>query len=358
MPPFRTNVHPCGFFRTGDEIGLTVAVTGPTGEIGKPLLAALERSEEVGRVLGMARRPFDPAAEGWAKVSYRQGDILDRTALDQLLDGVDVAVHLAFVIFGGHEETRRVNLEGTRNVFEAVRAAETPRLVYTSSVAAYGFYGDNPQPLTEDVPPRGSEGFYYSAQKAELEALLREELGGTGIESYVFRPSIVAGLRAPMLVEQALKQVQIGGRLPFVERAMRSLPSLPLMRPVLPDPGVPFQLCHHDDVASALGAAIAGRGVPGVYNLAGDGELTLGDMARALGWYSIPVPGSAVGVAAGLAGRLSFLSAELEWVNALRVPVIMNTAKARRELGWEPLLDARQTLLETVEGARASGLLG
>ncbi len=147
-------------------MALTVAVTGPTGEIGKPLLATLERSEEVGRVLGMARRPFDPAAEGWEKVSYRQGDILDRTALDQLLDGADVAVHLAFVIFGSHEETRRVNLEGTRNVFEAVRAAETPRLIYTSSVAAYGFHGENPQPLTEEVPARGSEGFYYSAQKA------------------------------------------------------------------------------------------------------------------------------------------------------------------------------------------------
>ena len=102
-------------------MALTVAVTGPTGEIGKPLLSALERSEAVERVLGMARRPFDPRAEGWEKVSYRQGDILDRTALDQLLDGADVAVHLAFVIFGSHEETRKVNLEGSRNVFEAVR---------------------------------------------------------------------------------------------------------------------------------------------------------------------------------------------------------------------------------------------
>ncbi|MGZ8667072.1 MAG: NAD-dependent epimerase/dehydratase family protein [Solirubrobacterales bacterium] len=339
-------------------MALTVAVTGPTGEIGKPLLSALERSEAVERVLGMARRPFDPRAEGWEKVSYRQGDILDRTALDQLLDGADVAVHLAFVIFGSHEETGKVNIEGSRNVFEAVRDAETPRLVYTSSVAAYGFHGDNPQPLTEDVPPRGSEGFYYSAQKAELEALLERELLGSATEAYVFRPSIVAGRRATMLVEQAVKQVRIGGRLPVVERAMELLPSLPFLRPVLPDTGVPFQLCHHDDVASALEAAIVGRGRPGVYNLAGEGEITLADMARALGWYSVPVPAPAVGVAGGLAGRLSFLSAELEWVNALRVPVLMDTSKARRELGWEPLTDAGQTLLETVEGAQATGILG
>jgi nucleoside-diphosphate-sugar epimerase len=57
----------------------------------------------------------------------------------------------------------------------AAAAAHVERLVYTSSVAAYGFHADNPQPLTEDVEPRGSERFYYSAQKAELERALEEE---------------------------------------------------------------------------------------------------------------------------------------------------------------------------------------
>src|SRR6478609_7511330 len=174
-------------------MALTVAVTGPTGEIGKPLLAALERTDAVASVRGMARRPFDPAAYGWSKVTYREGDILDRDALDELIAGVDVVVHLAFVIFGSHEETRRVNLEGTRNVFEATAASSAKRLVYTSSVAAYGFHADNPQPLTEEVPLRGSERFYYSAQKAELERVLAEETAWTDLEVYVLRPCIVAG---------------------------------------------------------------------------------------------------------------------------------------------------------------------
>lgn len=335
-------------------MALTVAVTGPTGEIGKPLLAALERSDEVERVLGMARRPFDPAAEGWSKVEYRQGDILDRDAVDALVADADVVVHLAFVIFGSHEETRGVNLEGSRNVFEATRAAEPQRLVYTSSVAAYGFHAENPQPLTEDVGPRGTEAFYYSAQKAELEGLLAETLSGSPVDAYVFRPCIVAGRQATMLVEQTLKQIQVGGRLPVVQWA---LTSLPLLRPVLPDSGVPFQLVHHDDVADALAAATAGSGPPGVYNLAGEGEITLGDLATALDWYSVPVPDLVVRVAAETASRLSFLSAELEWANALRVPVLMDTAAARRQLGWEPLYDGPQTLVETVEGARAQGIL-
>src|SRR4051812_3458124 len=336
-------------------MALTVAVTGPTGEIGKPLLSALERSDAVERVIGMARRPFDPAQEGWTKAEYRQGDILDRSAVAALVAGVDVVVHLAFVIFGSHDETRSVNLEGSRNVFEAARDSGAKRLVYTSSGAAYGVHGENPQPLTEDIGPRGTEGFYYSAQKAELEGLLEEILAGSTTEAFVFRPCIVAGRRATMLVEQAVKQVGLGGRLPIVERA---LGALPLLRPVLPDTGVPFQLVHHDDVASALEAAIAGVGEPGAYNLAGPGEVRLADVARALDWYSIPVPDLATRATAELATRLSFISAELEWVNAFKVPVLMETNKARRLLDWKPLYDGPETLLQTVEGARAAGILG
>src|SRR5580693_9478073 len=83
------------------DTGLTVAVTGPTGEIGRSLLAALERSDQVKRVLGMARRPFDPAEYGWKKVEYRRGDVLDRSTVDELVAGADVVVHLAFIIFRG-----------------------------------------------------------------------------------------------------------------------------------------------------------------------------------------------------------------------------------------------------------------
>jgi len=333
---------------------LKVAVTGPTGEIGKPLMAELERRDEVGEVLGMARRPFDPAEEGWGKVSYRRGDILDRGALAALFDGVDVAVHLAFAIFGGREETRKVNLEGTRNVFEAAIKAGVTRLVYASSVAAYGFHPENPQPLTEAVPPRGSESFYYSAQKAELEGLLDELLLGSGVDAYVFRPSIVAGPRATMLIEQTVGAVRAGDPVPLLRRGIEKLP---LVSPVLPDPGVPIQLVHHDDVARAMAAAICGDGPPGIYNLAGEGEVRVADIARELGWRSVPVPRAAVGVGTAAARRLSFASSKLEWAIAADTPVLMDTAKARRDLGWRPRHDATQTLRSTVAGARNKGLL-
>ena len=200
------------------------------------------------------------------------------------------------------------------------------RLVYASSVAAYGFGADNPPVLTEDLEPRGTQRHYYSAQKAELELALRELLAGTDVAAYVFRPCIVAGPDALTLV-QSIPYVQLSDRMPGP--ILRALELVPALRPVIPDPGVPFQLVHHDDVATALEAAVLGHGEPGVYNLAGDGTLTLADLADALGWYSIPVPDLAVGAAAELVARLPFMPGEAQWIESMRRPVIMDTTRAR-----------------------------
>jgi len=302
---------------------LTVAVTGPTGEIGRAFLRALDPHA---RILGMARRPFDPASLGLVNTEYRQGDVLDPAAVNALAAEADVLVHLAFIILGGREETRRVNLTGSRNVFKAARNVR--RLVYTSSVAAYGFHADNPQPLTEDVEPRGSESFYYSAQKAELEGVLHQEFDGD--EAYILRPCVVAGPDARMLLR---------------ELPQRKLPLVTV--PVMPDPGTPLQLVHHDDVAAALVAATLGDAPPGAYNLAGDGTMTLGDVARALGWLSVPVPSLLVDAAA-LGANLPLMPNIFQWVSAARVPVIMDTTRAKRELGWEPRFTTRETLAELV----------
>jgi UDP-glucose 4-epimerase len=329
--------------------GLTVAVTGPTGEIGQAVVAALERSREVKQVLGMARRAFDPSRRGFKKVSYRRGDVLDKRAVAELVKDADAVVHLAFMIMGGPAETSRVNLDGSRNVFEAAAAAGAKRLIYTSSVAAYGFHRDNPQPLTEDTPASGSPGHYYSAQKAEVEAQLHETLDGSATAAYVFRPCIVAGRDAPLLID-SLPYTQISERLP--PGILRLLDGVPILKPVLPDPGVPFQLVHHDDVATALRAAVLGRGKPGAYNLAGSGQLTVSEFARELGWYSIPVPELALDAVAETVTHLGFLPAQAQWVAAFREPVIMDVRKAKRELRWRPRHDALGTLRETILAAR------
>ncbi len=333
---------------------LTVAVTGPTGDIGAPFVAALERSRDVGRIVGMARRPFDPAARGWRKTEYRRGDVLDRGAVEDLVAGADVVVHLAFVIMSGSDESRRVNLEGSRHVFDAAVAAGAKRLVYASSVAAYGFHDDHPGRLTEDLPARGSDANSYSAEKAEVEGVLAESTAGSAIDTYVFRPCIVAGPEALLLIEN-IPYVQIGGRLPDAVRRLFDV--VPALAPVIPDPGTPFQLVHHDDVAAAMRAAVTGRGEPGIYNLAADGELTLSDLADELGWYSIPLPDIALDAVREGVARVPFLPNEAQWVEALRSPLLMDTTHARKALRWRPKHDARETLHETVASARLTGLL-
>ena len=334
---------------SGPKRKLIVAVTGPTGEIGKPLIAALERTPQVGRVIGMARRSFDPAAQGWKKVQYRRGDIVDRDAVDALVAGADVVVHLAFIIMAGRGKSRDINLTGSRNVFEAAVTADAKRLVYTSSVAAYGFHDDRPALLTEDVPARGTEHHPYSAHKAEVEAELAEVLAGSDTEPYVFRPCIVAGPDAPALID-SIPFIDVGERLPGVVRALFG--RVPALKPVLPDPGVPFQLVHHNDVAAALRAGVLGKGKPGVYNLAGPGEITVADLAQELGWYAVPVPQLAVDATAEIVARLRFLPDEASWIEAFRRPVLMDTTRARRELRWRAQHDARETLHQTVVARR------
>lgn len=334
-------------------MGLTVAVTGPTGEIGTSVVDALERDDRVERVLGMARRPFDPAARGWHKTGYRQGDVLDRGSVEELVAGADIVVHLAYVILGSREESERTNLAGTRNVFEATVAAERPRrLVYTSSVAAYGYHPDNPVPITEDVPARGSAEHYYSAQKAACERLLEEVTTGTGLEVYVLRPCIVAGERATVLI-RGMPWKQVTERMPAVVR--QALGAVPGLRPVIPDPGVTFQLVHHDDVGVAVREAVCGSAPPGAYNLAADHTVTLADFARAVGAYTVPVPHALVGLSADLAENVPYLPARAEWIHAFRYPLLMDTAKARRELGWRPRYSGPQALEAMAEAVRAAG---
>ncbi|HWI74119.1 MAG TPA: NAD-dependent epimerase/dehydratase family protein [Baekduia sp.] len=328
--------------------GLTVAVTGPTGEIGKPFVAALDRSREVERIVGMARRPFDPVAHGWKKVEYRQGDVLDRASAEELCTGVDVVVHLAFIIVAGSRESEHINLEGSRNVFESAVAAGARRLVYASSVAAYGFPVLD-RDIVESDPAAGNANMPYSHHKAQVEGLLSEVLDDADIEGYVFRPCIVAGPSAPLLINQ-IPYVRWGDRLPGAVRALFDV--VPVLRPVLPDPGVPFQLVHHDDVATALRAGVLGRGEPGAYNLAAAGTITMSDLARELGYYSVPVPDLAIDATAEVISRLPMVPDEVTWIESVRRPTLMDTSRARRLLRWRPRHDAEETLRATIAAAR------
>ena len=79
--------------------------------------------------------------------------------------------------------------------------------------------------------------------------------------------------------------------------------AVPGLRPVIPDPGNPIQLVHHDDVATAIAAAATVEGHTGAYNLAGDGVISFTDIAAALGAVAIPVPRAAAVAASEVLAR-------------------------------------------------------
>jgi UDP-glucose 4-epimerase len=319
-------------------MGLTVAITGPTGEIGISTVDALERDPHIERIVGMARRPFDPAEHGWSKTSYRRGDILDRDSVDALVADADVVIHLAFIVLGTREESERINVAGTRNVFEATVAAQRPqRLVYTSSVAAYGYHSDNPVPLTEQTPVRGSAEHYYSEQKAACEQLLTETTAGSSLEVFILRPCIVAGPKATALAD-AMPWNQLPGPLRSATAA------IPLLKPPFPDPGTPLQLIHHDDVAAAIALAASTSAPAGAYNLAGDGEVSLSDVATALGARPVRVPAVAAKVASAVIARAPFLPSSTEWLHAARTSTVMDIDKAKTVLDWHPRFTSAETL--------------
>jgi nucleoside-diphosphate-sugar epimerase len=328
---------------------LTVAVTGPTGTLGFGLVPLLQDSERVGRIIGIARRPFDPEEHGWTKLEYRRGDVRSADVLEEAFDGADVVVHLAFMITGAasRESIRAINVEGTLNAFRAAAAAGAKRFVYASSVAAYGFHRNNPIGMTEDWPVRPAEHLFYAQEKAELEQLLEDEAHrDPELGLYMVRPSIVLGPHA-VGAKDLLPDVldPIAGRLSNLVRD-----GLPVPLPV-PVPDLPVQFIHEDDVGQAMTLCALGAGPPGAYNIAGDGVLSAPEVARELGLLPLPVPGGPVQSAARAIAALPSLPGAppvTGWVEALSHPAIMDTSRAKRELGWTPRYTGLEALRDTL----------
>jgi nucleoside-diphosphate-sugar epimerase len=328
--------------------GLTVAVTGPTGTFGSALVPLLEADERITQIVGIARRPFDPAEHGWAKMTYRQGDVRDAAALTEAFRDADVVVHLAFLITGtaSPETTRDVNVDGTLNAFRAAAAAGASRFVYASSVAAYGFHPDNPIGMTEEWPARAAAHLFYAQEKAELEQLLHEEASAhPTIALYLLRPPIVLGPHAV-----GAKDVLPTMLVPLARLAAQAVGRVPVRLPVFVPP-FPMQFVHEDDVGQAFLLCIVAAGPAGTYNIAGVGIVTAQDVARELGLTPLPLPLSiAQTVARALAAIPTppFAQQVAGWVEVASHPTIIDATKAKQELGWRPRYSGIEALRATL----------
>jgi nucleoside-diphosphate-sugar epimerase len=313
--------------------GMTVAVTGPTGTFGMSLMPLLQADGRISRVVGIARRPFDPVEHGWTKMRYIRGDVREPEALERAFSGADVVVHLAFMITGAARgrTIRAINVDGILNAFRAAASAGVTRFVYPSSVAAYGFHRDNPVGMTEEWPARPDPHLFYAREKAEIEALLREEQAAhPEVDLYILRPPVVLG---PHTV--GAKNVLPDRLEPIGRRLGGLVASLPVALPV-PAPRLPLQFIHEEDVARALLLCIVGGGPAGTYNITGDDVLTVDEVARELGLAPLPVPSAVVQTAARAVARIPFAPHVAGWAEAASHPAIIDASKAKRELGWRP----------------------
>ena len=335
----------------GGERGLAVAVTGPTGTLGLALIPLLQADDRVARVVGIARRPFDPAACGWTKMRYLRGDIRDPAALREAFRDADVVVHLAFLLTStaSRELIRSVNIGGTLNAVQAATAAGARRFVHASSIAAYGFHSDNPVPMTEEWPVRPDARLFYAEQKAELEHLLRAEVGRSPAPAlYLPRPATVVG---PHIVGA---KVRLPRRLApltshLARLAGRSRVPLPVPVPVVP---LPMQFVHEDDAGQALLRCVVAGGPPGPYNIAADGIVTAADIACEFGLRPLPLPAGPTRFAARTIAALPLLPAAVQWAAVACHPAIMDTTRAKQQLGWIP----RYTAIEALRDMLRRGL--
>ena len=327
---------------------LTVAVTGPTGTFGFGLMPLLQADDRIARIVGIARRPFDPAEHGWTKMEYRQGDVRDPDALEEAFRDADVVCHLAFMITGtaARDTIRAINVDGTQNTFQAAAAAGADRFVYASSVAAYGFHDDNPVGMTEEWPTRPADHLFYAQEKAEVEETLWEQdKQHPELDLYLLRPPIVLGPHAV-----GAKDLLPGPAATIGKALLGALSSVPIPIPALA-PDVPVQFIHEDDVGQAFLQCIVGAGPPGAYNIAADGVVTGAEIARELGLAPVSVPGGLVHAAAGaIAGlpKIPGMPPAAEWVEAASHPAIMDTSKAKSKLGWKPRYSGIESLRATL----------
>jgi nucleoside-diphosphate-sugar epimerase len=114
-------------------------------------------------------------------------------------------------------------------------------------------------------------------------------------------------------------------------------------------PDLPVQFVHEDDVGTALLQCVVGAGPAGAYNIAGDGIISILDVAREAGFIPVPLPARPVQRLARAASRLSWLPQQLAWVEALSHPPLMDTSKAKRELGWQPQYSSLEALRATLD---------
>ncbi len=325
--------------RQGTVSGVRIVITGASGNVGTALLQRLTSHD----LVGIARRPPVTTDPPYGDVTWRSIDVSTATAARDLraaFQGADAVVHLvwAFQPTRRTEYLRRVGVGGTQAVVEAVAAAGVPHLVHMSSVGAYapGAYGTR---VDENWPTTGTADFSYSNHKAAAERVL-DELERTDPPDLT-----VARVRPGLVVQRqaASALLRYGAPGIFAPGLLRYVALLPL------DKDFVVPVVHAADVADAV-ARIVEQTANGAFNLAAEPPVTRDVIARLLGARTISASHRLLRTAASLSWRLRVQPVDPGWVDlAFGVP-LLDTTRARTQLGWRPRYDSREAVADLLGG--------
>ncbi len=311
----------------------TVLITGIRGYAGRVLLPFLEKDEGIQRIIGIDTQEM-PVQNVTKKLEFYQLDTR-KAELDDLLIDVDIVIHLAFHLMRlpgtSQSSVEQKNIENTIKVFEAASRQKVGKIIFTSSVTAYGIHPDNPVPLNEQSPLRPNSNNYYSLAKAAVEQYLDTfEKSNPDIIVTRFRPCTVIGPNA-----DPAQMVSFTNNTAVMVRGF--------------DPQ--YQLLHEDDLAQAIYLAIK-ENLAGIFNVSPADYLRLSQIVQ-----SKP-GGRVVSFPYGLSRFLAWLSwitgASVfapEWLDLARFSIVVSNQKYRN-CGWSPqfnTLEAYEDLLASTK---------
>jgi nucleoside-diphosphate-sugar epimerase len=324
----------------------TVVVVGASGNVGTGLLRVLQEVPDV-RVRAVCRRPPPPVPpyDGveWQALDLTRADAEAR--LTELCTGADAVVHLAWAIQPVRDEgaLRRVNVDGTAALLRAVRRSGVGHLIFASSLGAYASSPEDPTtPVDESWPVTGQPRSAYSRDKLIVERMLDAfERDNPGVAVARVRPTLVVQREAA----REMSRLFLG---PIVPRALFGLLAGGRI-PLFPMPtGTVLQFVHADDLGRAF-VAILDRRSRGAFNIAAD-ALDARELTAVVGARPVPVPQDLARIVVEVLFRLHALGMSAGWFDvAVRTPV-MDTGRARLELGWEPKVGTAEALRILLEG--------
>ena len=311
-----------------------VLVTGSSGYLGSQTVAALAGRADLAVIALDVREP----ATRLPGVAYEVADIR-APEVDAIVARTrpDVVVHLASIVTPGKNSNRAfeydVDVNGTRNLLQACVAHGVRRIIVSSSGAAYGYHADNPEWLTESDPVRGNEVFAYSCHKRLVEEMLADyRKDHPGLEQIVFRIGTILG--------------------PTVRNQITDLFEKPKILAIAGSES-PFVFIHDQDVVGAILHGIDSKNV-GIFNVAGDGKLTIFEIAQRLGKTCRVLPAGVLQAALWVLKKLNLTQYGPEQLDFLRYrPVLLNT-RLKEEFGYTPRLTSAQ-VFDLYRASRQSG---